>query len=309
LTVDNVSVSIKGLAVYKISEPLKIYKLINFSERSRGELKLAEMIGGMCRSTSKWIIANMTLDECIRKRKEEIADALVNEVSKIVSTWGTELVTIHINDVYIQDEEIFKAMQGIFKSEKLKASELAQLEMSKNLELKKLENERLIAENRKETELSKARIEAEVEQEKIRLARQNDQNKFEMDRYRARENESIAAFKQEQLILREKSEVEWQFARTKSMVEAKKLEHDEQVEHLKKTVETENLTTPAGIEKTFMEKALPKIAECMAANLSHAKLTVFRQGEEGGALPLNMVVSEIFDLLRTGLNRSGSEKK
>ena len=162
LTRDNVDVRIRGMAVYRISDPMKIYKLINFSHRQSAEEKLARMIGDMCRSTSKWLVANMNVDECIRKRKEDIADALKQEVSNVVSDsqsgWGVEIVTIDIQDVFIQDEEIFDAMQMLFKTEKIRESKLAQMETERNLEMRRLEQEREIAENRKTTELDKTRI-------------------------------------------------------------------------------------------------------------------------------------------------------
>ena len=60
LTSDNVDVKLRGMAVYRISEPMKIYKLINFSHRQSAEEKLARMIGDMCRSTSKWLVSNIT---------------------------------------------------------------------------------------------------------------------------------------------------------------------------------------------------------------------------------------------------------
>ena len=145
LTRNNVDVRIRGMAVYRISDPMKIYKLLNFSHRQRAEEKLARMIADMCRSTAKWLVANMDIEECIRKRKEEIADSLKKEVACVVADpktgWGVELVTIDIQDVFIQDEEIFDAMQMLFKSEKIRESKLANLQMKKDLEIKELQLE------------------------------------------------------------------------------------------------------------------------------------------------------------------------
>lgn len=62
--------------------------------------------------------------------------ALKREVSHIVADentgWGVEIVTIDIQDVYIQDTEIFNAMQMRFKTEKMRESQLIQLDMQKN---------------------------------------------------------------------------------------------------------------------------------------------------------------------------------
>ena len=77
ITADLVDVKVRGMVVYRIADPLRIYALINFSDRQAAEAKLAQMISDMCRSLVKWLIANLQLDECIRRRKEAIATALM----------------------------------------------------------------------------------------------------------------------------------------------------------------------------------------------------------------------------------------
>ncbi|MBP9164022.1 MAG: hypothetical protein KBF99_12625, partial [Leptospiraceae bacterium] len=49
LTSDNVDISIHCMVVYRIVDPMRIYKLINFSNRQRGEEKLARMVADICR--------------------------------------------------------------------------------------------------------------------------------------------------------------------------------------------------------------------------------------------------------------------
>ncbi len=128
LSADNVDIRLRGMAIYRINNPLQIYTMLNFSNRQLAEEKLARMIGDLCRSTSKWLVANMGVEECMRKRKEDIAEMLKKEVSLIVADdkkgWGVEIVTIDIQDVYIQDIEIFDAMQMQFKTDKIRESQL-----------------------------------------------------------------------------------------------------------------------------------------------------------------------------------------
>ncbi|MEK7783827.1 MAG: SPFH domain-containing protein [Chloroflexota bacterium] len=166
LSVDNVDVRLRGMAIYRINNPMQIYTMLNFANRQQAEEKLARMIGDLCRSTAKWLVANMGVEECLRKRKEDIAEALKREVSLVVADqekgWGVGVVTIDIQDVYIQDAEIFSAMQILFKTEKLRESELSRLEMQKDLDIRKLQQVRELAEHRKNTELESTRIEAEV---------------------------------------------------------------------------------------------------------------------------------------------------
>jgi hypothetical protein len=252
LTKDNVDVKIRGMAVYRISDPLKIYKLINFSHRQSAEEKLARMIGDMCRSTSKWLVSNMNVEECIRKRKEDIAEALKKETSYVVTNeqngWGVEIVTIDIQDVYIQDEEIFHAMQMLFKSEKMRESRLAEMELQRNLELKKLEQERELAEHRKNTELEKTRIEAEIREQRIEMEKQGEVKILAMERELAehRKNNELENVRME-------AEIKTQQMNTAKNEEVQKLSTERELAEHRKGNELEKTRIEAEIQAQRME--------------------------------------------------------
>ncbi|MBI5524753.1 MAG: hypothetical protein HY897_00310 [Deltaproteobacteria bacterium] len=166
ITSDNVDVRIRGMAVYHVADPLKTYTLVNFSFRERAEAKLAATITDICRSTAKWLVANMTVDECIRRRREEIAESLKNEVSRVItageSGWGLALDTIHIQDVFVVDDAIFEAMQQNYKARALMDAELARLEMDKKLRTEQVAAERLAREQKVRLETEMADIERDA---------------------------------------------------------------------------------------------------------------------------------------------------
>lgn len=309
LTVDNVDVKIRGMALYRISDPLKIYKLINFSNRSNAEEKLARMIGDMCRSTSKWLVANMHVDECIRKRKEEIAESLRNEMSRIVADdergWGVEIITIDIQDVYIQDNEIFTAMQTVFKAEKIRASKTVALENERNLELKKIEMERSLAEHRKNTNLEKAQIEAEIANEKIRLSRENEEKQFNLDQYRIEQNEKMTNYKLEQQINRDRLNATLLLEQTEKEVAAKKMVHQEEIEALEKKIQVENETSRMSLEKAFIEQALPSIAEVVAKSMNNVKMSIYQQ-DGNPTTPFKFVLNEILEIFKDRVDLMGN---
>ena len=254
LTSDNVDVKIRGMAVYRISEPMKIFRLINFSHRQSAEEKLARMIGDMCRSTAKWLVSNMKVEECIRKRKEDIAESLKSETSYVVAHerngWGVEIVTIDIQDVYIQDSEIFNAMQMSFKSEKMRESKLAEMEMARNLELKQLEQERELAEHRKNTELEKTRIEAELREKRVEMEQQSEVKKLASERELAehRKNNDV-----------EKARIEAEVRARQEQIakeeEVKKLETERELAEHRKDNALEQSRIKAEIQTQQMEMA------------------------------------------------------
>lgn len=254
LSADNVDIRIRGMAIYRILDPLRIYTQLNFSNRQQAEMKLARMIGDLCRSTAKWLVANMQLEECLRKRKEDIAESLKREVSLIVSDpdkgWGVEVGTIDIQDIYIQDDEIFRAMQTLFKTEKLRESELSQLAMKKDLEIRRLQQELELSEHRKNHELEKARIQAELKAEELRLAQENDKAQYSLAHYRTEQDESLSRMKAEQEIQRRRQNIEIQAEERRKEMELQKEDQQAKIEsqRLARDLEIENARQKSNLE-------------------------------------------------------------
>ncbi len=301
LSVDNVDVRIRGMAIYRINNPLQIYTMLNFSSRQRAEEKLARMIGDLCRSTAKWLVANMGIEECLRKRKEDIAESLRNEITLVVSDedkgWGVEIVTVDIQDVYIQDKQIFDAMQNLFKVSKLRESELSELEMKKDLEVRRLQQSLELAEHRKNSQLENARIEAEVEQEKIQLAQENDGRQFARDQSQIEQNERLSNYKLEQSLERQRQNMALEAEKETAVLEGTRLQHQIEIEAMQQRVDVENTATPLSLERSFIESALPMIAEAVAKSMSNTRVNIM-QGDGNGGTPFSYVLTEVLDIMR-----------
>jgi regulator of protease activity HflC (stomatin/prohibitin superfamily) len=312
LSADNVDIRLRGMAIYRIANPVQIYTQLNFSNRQQAEEKLARMIGDLCRSTAKWLVANMQLEECLRKRKEEIAEALKREVSQVVADpdkgWGVEVITIDIQDVYIQDDEIFSAMQILFKTEKLRASQLSQLEMKKDLQVRGFQQELELAEHRKTKELEQARIEAAIKAEQIRLSQENEKAQFALDQYRVEQNEAISKYKLEQELTRQRQKMQLQTEEEQARAEAKRLAHQIELEAQQRRMEIENSATPLSLEKNFIETALPVIAEAIAKSMNNARMTIL-QGDGNQGTPFKFIMAEALDILRQRLDTLEVEPK
>src|ERR1051326_1105882 len=140
LTLDNILIRLRGFAIYRVSSPEKIYERISFWERQSGEKKLALMIGEQCRSQSKWLVANMTLEECLRKRKQAIADVLLTELRLVITeeNFGVSIETIDIQDIKIVEEELFRAYQRPAREILLKKEQLSELEREREVQTLKL---------------------------------------------------------------------------------------------------------------------------------------------------------------------------
>lgn len=146
VTIEKVGVEIRGLAVYRIAEPLVAYRMIDL-ERTTLTSVLVDMFVGATRR----IVAGLSLDACITHRKDHIAAALMEEIAPILAGegatddtnaagWGVVLDTIEIQDVRVLSEEVFHRLQAPFR-EKL-ALEALVAEERVTRERARLEDER-----------------------------------------------------------------------------------------------------------------------------------------------------------------------
>lgn len=163
VTVEKVGVEVRGLAVYRIAEPLLAYRMIDILDRGA----LTEILRDMFVGATRRIVASLTLDECIRHRKDQIAVALMEEIAPILAGegatddtnsagWGVVLDTIEIQDVRVLSQEVFGRLQAPYR-EKLALEAL----VAENRVVE--ERTRLEAERRRVAEQSRRELMAEEE--------------------------------------------------------------------------------------------------------------------------------------------------
>ena len=299
ITADNVDVRIRGMVLYRIADPVQIHRLINFTRRQQGEAKLARVIADMCRSTAKWLVANMGLAECNRRRKEEIAAILRREVEGVVSeSWGVEIVTIDVQDIYIQDDDLFTSMQAAFKAEQSRLASLAQLESRQSLERRRLESERALEETRQALALEKSRRDADLKMAQLELARKKDEAEFTRNQQRTEQAAALAQQEAlaEQTLRREAAAAALELARLKAAAMA--LLSDEEIRVLRARLAAEDSAGRASLERLFLTESLPALAETVGKSLEQSKMVVY-QGEGGGPVP--MALSAVLGVLQERL--------
>lgn len=127
VTRERVGVSVVGLAVYRIADPLLAYRVLNFSFPERAQQKLEHTLTGMFEGASRRLVATLTVDECLEQRKEALATELLREVAPVVggqgrpddptaTGWGVVLDTIEIQDVRVLSEKVFLSMQAPYRA-------------------------------------------------------------------------------------------------------------------------------------------------------------------------------------------------
>jgi uncharacterized membrane protein YqiK len=163
VTSEKVGVQVTGLAVYRIVDPLVAFRMLNFSFPERAQQKLADLLREMFVGAVRRLVANLSVEECLSKRKEGIATELMREIAPVVSGkgrpedrtdsgWGVVLDTIEIQDVRVLSETVFANMQARFREEQERIAREAVLSKERFIQREEAEAERLIALTRLATE-------------------------------------------------------------------------------------------------------------------------------------------------------------
>lgn len=185
ITREHVGVAIAGVAVYRIAAPEIAFRVLNFTYGEAASEKLAATLREMFVGAARRLVANLSLQECLTRRKETIATYLMEEIAPVVSGegspddttargWGVVIDTIEIQQVTIQSEQVFGHLQAPFRAEIAARAELAELERARQVAERRAETERLSQEAHLEsmraTRALKARTEAEAAEVESREA-------------------------------------------------------------------------------------------------------------------------------------------
>lgn len=123
ITREKTGVQVTGLAVYRVVAPLVAWKMLDVGDMERVEGILREMFVGATRR----LVANLSLEDCLTRRKDALATELMAEVAPVVSGrgapgdtsdrgWGLALDTIEVQDVRVLSKEVFERLQAGYRA-------------------------------------------------------------------------------------------------------------------------------------------------------------------------------------------------
>ncbi|WP_437293320.1 SPFH domain-containing protein [Sorangium sp. So ce426] len=192
VTLEKVGVEITGLAVYRIAEPLIAFRMLNFSFPERAQEKLEALLVDMFAGAVRRLVANLSVEECLTRRKEGLASELIREIVPVVSGrgsaedatdkgWGVLIDTIEIQDVRILSPAVFGNLQAHYRQEQERKAREASLiteravrqgeaEAQRAIELTRLSAEVELRTRRQETS-EKARLEELASETRLKETR------------------------------------------------------------------------------------------------------------------------------------------
>ncbi|MBN1774001.1 MAG: SPFH domain-containing protein, partial [Deltaproteobacteria bacterium] len=155
VTSEKVGVAVTGVAVYRIDAPLLAYRMLPSADDGAAPLEqLEQVLTDMFVGAARRLVAAMTVDTCLRQRKEAIAEELLREIRPVVSGrgrpddpagegWGVVLDTIEIQDVRILSEKVFADLQAPFRAELELRARTAQVARDREVHLREGESEQV----------------------------------------------------------------------------------------------------------------------------------------------------------------------
>jgi len=202
VTRERIGVSVTGIAVYRIAEPLLAFRFLNFTYAEAASEKLGATLREMFVGAARRLIANLTLEDCLTRRKEAIAGYLMDEISPVISGegapddttdkgWGVVLDTIEIQQVRIQSQQVFAHLQAPYRAEIAARAELAELDRQRQLAERRAETERLSQEARLESVRATRMLEARTEAEATEVEAREAARRAEMTAAAARRNAEL----------------------------------------------------------------------------------------------------------------------
>lgn len=261
ITRERVGVEVSGIAVFRIAEPLLAFRVLNFTFPEAATEKLAETLREMFVGSARRLIANLSLDECLTRRKETISGFLMDEIAPVVGGegspddtttkgWGVVIDTIEIQQVRIQSAQVFSHLQAPYRAELAARAD-------------SLERDRVL----------RAQAAALVDLEHQSSARMRDQ---EAEHERARKQADLA------LEMRRR--------------EAKAREHENELDvaHQRRVAEIEELASNVRTQHQLVA-ALPEIAKALQAR--YGDVTYTQIGGDAASSPLGSVPAAFAQLL------------
>jgi regulator of protease activity HflC (stomatin/prohibitin superfamily) len=213
VTSEKVGVQVTGIAVYRIAEPQLAFRVLNFSYPERAQEKLERTMTEMLMGATRRLVANLSVEECLQKRKAALADELVSEIAPVVGGtgrpddhtergWGVVLDTVEIQEVRILSSAVFAAMQEPFRAGLERQSREAR------------------ADSEKHSALAEASSRLQIEQAKLAAAAEVRDRQADLQRHEA-EVKSNDEIRLVQLSYAEEQ------ARVQDLIERRTLERDE----------------------------------------------------------------------------------
>jgi flotillin len=302
ITREHAGVSIAGVAVYRIAAPELAFRVLNFTYGEAASEKLAATLREMFVGAARRLVANLSLQECLTRRKETIATFLMEEIAPVVGGegapddtttrgWGVVIDTIEIQQVTIQSELVFNHLQAPFRAEIAARAELAELERARQV----AETAAAVARRNVELERARALHQIEIAEEQRRARAAAELATLEADTVRVEALHRAGLLEQERThaLARQRLAAEAEVRRAQAGLEHELRHREAETRDVESQLEATAQRRLADVEillgqsRTLRElvgSAIPQLAAALQPHAATMHYTHIGAGPEGGPL-------------------------
>ena len=146
-TSDGISLRFKGIVIYRIIDPVLAATLFSF-QTPDDVRSLSQAIGDVCLGELRAIVAGMSMDECIQKRKTVLTGHLNDSVIPSIEGrdeapgWGVKVDVLQVAQVFCPDAGLLAQIQAEARDKLKKTAQFSSIETTRALDLARLESDR-----------------------------------------------------------------------------------------------------------------------------------------------------------------------
>lgn len=286
VTSEKVGVEVRGVAVFRVADPMLAFRMLEFGE-THSMQRVTDILQDMFVGAVRRQVANMSVDACLTRRKEEIASELMREIAPVVSGagrpddatatgWGLVIDTIEIQDVRILSETVFENLQAPYRSDIEMKARRSTVERDREVHLRQVDSRKKTLEadldlQRREHEADEARRLSVIQRdERVQTAELESTRRLaELEHERQlREMEQAAERTAEEL------EREFEGRSRRVELEGPLVERELEIERRRQTLRTDlrrldqevdNTISDERIKYALVTETVPAIARCLAA--------------------------------------------
>lgn len=309
VTAERVGVEVVGLAVYRIADPLLAFRVLNFSYPERAQEKLESTLTSMLVGATRRLVANLSVDDVLQKRKSAVAGELLTEVAPVIGGfgrpddetdrgWGVVLDTIEVQEVRVLSERVFSAMQAPFRAE----LDLKAKQSQGQAELVAVEAE-------KEVQAARSTAKSEIDALNARIARdqQERQSAARVEEQSRKQAEAEARLAVHDTLLKEaeaaleldKTQREADQARRRAEAELVLTEGESQAAVARQRAEVEQLLAVAHARRITAEN-MPQLAAAVGQRIGEVKVTQIGSGTDNPYGSLLEAIGGVVEMVREG---------
>lgn len=186
---------IDGYAVWRVDpqRPEVAMRSLDFFDQIQPMDNTNRILQTICTEAIRHIIANITIDDALRK-KNEIADQLKNQLVHVQDSWGIVFDQVGIERITILSSEVFDDLQQKNRDELRFAAANSKMETDQLIEQKKAEYSR---------EIEKTHTQSERESRILKSTTETEIRTIELNQQAQREAEQLKF--EEQKLIRDKA--------------------------------------------------------------------------------------------------------